>query len=204
MKKQSRNKKRIILGLTGSFGTGKSTVAGIFKARGVKIIDADEIAHRVIRPKTKIYEKMISAFGQDILDKDKAVNRNKLARIVFENKDLLKRLNKLIHPQVIRIIKEKIKSARAEIIIIDAPLLIEAGLHKIADKLIVVKTNSQIQIKRVKDKFSLAPEEIKKRIRCQIPLKEKIRVADFVIDNSKTLKNTKKQVEKIRRLLWKK
>jgi len=197
MKKQSRSRKRIILGITGSFGTGKSTAARIFKLLGAEIIDADKIAHRIIRPQTRIYKKLINAFGKDIVNKDRTINRNKLAKTVFGNKNSLQRLNKLIHPKVIRVIRCKIKSSKAKFIIIDAPLLIEAGLSKMADKLIVVKANREIQLKRLRKKFSFTMGEILKRIRYQIPLKEKVRMADFVIDNSKTLENTKRQVIKI-------
>lgn len=203
MKRQSLNKERIVVGLTGSFGSGKTTVAKIFKLLGAQVINADSIAHRIIKPQTKVYKKIIHAFGKDIVNKDRTINRDKLAKVVFNNKNLLERLNKIMHPQIIKIIKDKIKSSKSKFIVIDAPLLIETGLHRAVDKLIVVKTDPEMQLKRIKDKFSFSPGEILKRIRYQIPLKEKIRLADFVIDNSETLDNTKKQVARIRRLWWK-
>lgn len=202
MRRQSHDKKRIILGLTGGFGSGKSTVAGIFRSCGVKIIDADKIAHRLIKPRTKIYKKIIHTFGNDILRKNRAINRAKLARIVFSNKLLLKRLNKIVHPEVIRVIQETIRTSPQKIIILDAPLLIEAGLEKIADKLIVVTITREKQIKRICKKKGLKRPDILKRIAAQIPLRNKIRLADFVIDNSGTIEKTKKQIKRIRRLLW--
>lgn len=202
MRRQSHDKKRIILGLTGSFGSGKSTVAGIFRSCGAKIIDADKIAHRLIKPRTKIYKKIIDTFGNGILRKNRAINRAKLARIVFSNKLLLKRLNKIVHPEVIEVIQEKIRTSPQKIIILDAPLLIEAGLEKIADKLIVVTITREKQIKRICKKKGLKRQDILKRIAAQIPLSNKIRLADFVIDNSGTIKKTKKQIKRIRRLLW--
>ena len=203
IKKQSRDRKRIILGLTGSFGSGKTTVARIFRSLGAKIIDADKIAHRLIKPRTKIYKKIIDTFGKDILKKNRAIDRDKLARIVFNNKLLLKRLNDIIHPQAIRVIKEKIKASPERGIILDAPLLIETGLGKIVDKLIVVTITREKQIKRIGKKTGLKRTDILKRIEAQTPLRNKIRLADFVIDNSATIEKTKKQVEQIRRLLWK-
>ena len=203
MKRKSRNKRRIIVGLTGSFGSGKTTVARIFKSSGVKIIDADSIAHRVIRPKNPIYKKIINTFGKDILNKYRTINRNKLAKIVFDNKKLLERLNKIMHPEVIRIIREKLKAVSAGIIVLDAPLLIEKGLEKIVNKLIVVTITREKQIERIRQKMDLNRIDILKRINAQIPLCHKVRLADFLIDNSGTVEETKKQVMAIRRLLWK-
>lgn len=201
MKRQG--KKRIILGVTGSFGSGKTTVARNFKSLGAKIIDADRIAHRIIKPGSKIYRRIINTFGKDILKKNRAIDRDKLAKVVFNNKNLLNRLNKIVHPEVIRTIEREIKASSQEVVVLDVPLLIEAGLRRLVDKLIVVKITQEKQIERVLHKVSLGKRDILKRIRHQVPLKDKVRIADFVIDNSGTIKNTKKQVNKIRRLLWK-
>lgn len=203
MKKQSPGKGKIILGLTGSFGSGKTTVAGILGSFGAKVIDADKIAHSLIRPESKIYKKIVNAFGRGILKGNKAISREKLAKIVFSNKSLLRRLNGIAHPEVIRVMRQKIKTSSASVIILDAPLLIEAGLGKIVDKLIVVTITGKKQIERISKKTGLKRQDILKRIKAQIPLRNKIRVADFVIDNNGTIKKTKKQVEEIRRLLWK-
>ena len=197
------HKKRMILGLTGSFGSGKTTVARIFKSLGAQIIDADRIAHRVIKPNGEIYGKIIKVFGKTILRKNKDIGRHKLAKIVFDNKDLLRKLNKIIHPEIIRIIKKRIKASSKNVIVVDAPLLIEAGLRKLVDKLIVVKITREKQIKRIQNKTSLDKADILKRIKSQISQNVKSRFANFVIDNSGTIRETKKQVGRIRRLLWK-
>jgi len=203
MKRQKRNKKRVILGITGTFASGKSTVANMFKSYGAKLIDADKIAHRVIRPGSGIYKKIINAFSRSILKKNKTIDRKKIAKVVFKDKKLLQKLNRIIHPEVIKIIKNQICASTKEIVVLDAPLLIEAGLEGIVDKLIVVSIHKKKQIERALKKTSLSEADILKRIKAQIPLKDKIRLADFVIDNNSTIGKTRKQVVSIRRLVWK-
>ncbi|MFH1198643.1 MAG: dephospho-CoA kinase [Candidatus Omnitrophota bacterium] len=200
MKKQKANK--LILGLTGSFGSGKTTVAGILESYGAKIIDADKIAHQVIKPGGPAYNKIARAFGARVLDEDKSINRHLLAQIVFNHHNLLVKLNSIVHPEVIRVIKDELKRAKASVVVIDAPLLIETGLDKLTHKLIVVKINKLEQLRRLQEKLGLSKRDIQLRINCQLPLEEKVRRADFVIDNNKTILETKKQVTQIRRKLW--
>lgn len=203
MQRQNQNKGRLILGVTGSFASGKSSVAGMFASYGAKVIDADKIAHSVIKPGSSVYKKIILGFGKDILGRNKTIQRRKLAVKVFGNKRLLARLNEIVHPEVIKIIKQKIKSSKDKAIVLDAPLLIEAGLRRLVDKLIVVKITREQQVKRAMKKSGLCRSGILKRISSQIPLSEKTGLADFVIDNSGTIAKTRKQVTLIRRKLWK-
>lgn len=203
MRKPNSNRKKLILGLTGSFGSGKTIVAKIFRTYGAKIIDADTIAHKLLKPQNKIYKKIISTFDESIVAKNKTIDREKLAYLVFNNKALLKKLNRITHPEIIRIMKGQIKKSSKKTIILDAPLLIEAGLKKWVDKLIVVKIKRKNQIERILKKSNLTKQEILRRIKSQLPLQDKVRRADFVIDNNGTLKSTKRQVEQIRRQLWK-
>jgi len=199
-KQKSANK--IILGVTGSLATGKSTVAGILKSYGAYVIDADVIAHKVIRPKGPVYNKLIALFGEGILNNDKTINRHKLAAVVFGDRKVLKKINSIMHPEIIRIMEEKIKKSRARVIVLDVPLLIEAGLIGAVDKLIVVKAGLKEQAARAAKYAGLSKAEAFKRIHFQMPLKKKISLADFVIDNTGTIEKTKKQLESIRRMLW--
>lgn len=203
MRKQNCRSK-LIIGITGSFGSGKTTVAGIFSSLGAEVIDADKIAHRVISPKTKVYKAVVNAFGRDILKKNGSIDRGKLSGIVFNDKELLGKLNKIIHPEVIRQIKIAINNSFKEVIVLDVPLLIEAGLKSMVDNLVVVKISRKVQIERLVNKTSLTKQEILKRIKAQMPLREKIRIADFIIDNNGTAGNTYKQAveawEKVRLL----
>jgi len=202
MQRPSRNKKKIVIGVTGSFGSGKSTVSAILRSYGAYLIDADKIARDVTKQGAGVYKKIVKAFGREILKENKAIDRRKLAGIVFDNNALLEKLNSLLHPEAIRRIKKEIKSARNKIVVLDAPLLVEAGLKKLVNKLIVVRIAKNIQIKRIQKKTSLNKEEILKIIKAQISLSDKVRLADFIIDNNGTIKNTKEQVGQIRRRLW--
>jgi dephospho-CoA kinase len=200
MRGQGLKSRKIILGLTGSFGSGKTTVAAMLRSCGAEIIDADRIAHRCYRPASIAYKRIVALFGRDILRRDKRIDRKKLGSKVFSDKGLLKKLNAVVHPQVKSIIRAKIKRAKKRVVVIDAPLLIETGLQEIVNKLIVVKINSPQQLKRLIKRESLSRTRILERVSAQWPLQRKVRLADFIIDNNGTKRETMKQTEKI----WKK
>ena len=109
MKRQSQNKRRLLIGLTGSFGSGKSTVAGIFRSFGARVIDADKIARSYLKSGTPVYRRLIAGFGKGIIKDDGAIDRKRLGEIVFADKMALRKLNKIIHPYVIREIKRQLK-----------------------------------------------------------------------------------------------
>ena len=167
----------MIIGITGGYGSGKSSVAGEFARLGAKVIDADRIVHGLIDAPT----------------------RRDLAKVVFKRKRYLELLCRIIHPLVIKEIKKQLKrdAHKKMIIVIDAPLLIESGLSSIVDKLIVVKTKKETQIKRAIKSSGLKRKEVLRRIGFQLPLSKKIKLADFVIDNEATFKETRKQVKDI-------
>jgi dephospho-CoA kinase len=194
--------RRIVLGITGSLASGKSTVARMFSSSAVKVIDADKIGHGLLKPGTGVYQEIVREFGREILMPDGSISRVKLSSRVFKDVKRLKKLNRIMHPRIIREIKSGIRSSRAQTLILDAPLLIESGLSGLVDKLIVVKVNRRVQLKRIASKKHLSSKQALRRIRAQMPLKDKIRLADFVIDNNGTLSQTRKQVGQIRRLLW--
>lgn len=201
MQKQGRAK--FVLGITGNIACGKSTVSKMFKTRDSLLIDADVIARMFLAKNRRIYEKVKAAFGEGILKPNKRIDRKKLGRIVFADSSALNRLNKIIHPALIKEIKRLIKKSDKKIIVLDAALIIEAGLRKIVDKLVVVTTQRQQQIQRLMQRGVFRKEDIVMRMKSQISQKEKLRFADFIIDNSGQIRKTEKQVSEIRRKLWK-
>jgi dephospho-CoA kinase len=193
----------LIVGLTGGIVSGKSTVALMFKDLGAKIVDADKLGHSVILPHKPAWEKIVKMFGKDILQNDLTIDREKLGKIVFANQPLLKKLNEITHPEITKIIKKEIDSVKnktynqKKILIIDAALIYEAKIDRLMDKIIVVYIDEDEQIKRLIKRNNLSKDEALQRIKSQMPMKEKVKMADYVIDNSNSLDKTKKQVEKI-------
>ena len=192
----------LIVGLTGNIASGKTTVAKIFRHLGAKIIDVDKLGHKLLHPEELIWKKVIDSFGKEILESEQSINRKRLGKIVFKDSRKLKRLNAIVHPPLIRRVKEEITRLKKEkkgIIIIDAALLIEMSpLSKIVNRLILVKINKETQIKRlIKINRHFTRDEVIHRIRSQIPQEKKIQLADYVIDNSGTRKETERQAKKI-------
>jgi dephospho-CoA kinase len=196
----------IIVGLTGSVGTGKSTVTNFFRELGAYIIDWDELAREVIRPQLRAWKEIVEYFGKDFLNKDLTINRQKLAEIVFSDKEKVTRLNRIVHPEVFKEderITNEIKSLDPDALIIkDIPLLFELTRPIFVDKVVVVSASEQTQLRRLEEK-GMSREDAQSRIKSQLPLEEKIKSADFVINNDGPLEETKRQVEEIYSLLRK-
>ncbi len=194
----------IIIGVTGSIGTGKTTVSEMFRRMGAVVIDADEISHQLIYPGRPAWKKVVSAFGKTVVRRDHFIDRKVLGRKVFSDSRLLMKLSGIIHPLVYKEIRGKIakikRSDPSAIVVVDVPLLLESGGQKQVDKVIVVAAPRNVQFARACEKFGTCRSEISRRIKAQMPLKEKIKAADFVIDNGGSLVSTAKQS----RAIWKK
>jgi len=188
----------VIIGITGSFGSGKTTVSKMFKRLGAYVIDADKVCHSLMLPSKKVYKKIVRNFGKDILKKDKTINRKVLAGVVFKKESALGLLNKIVHPEAIREIKNIVRSnKKRKVIVVDAALLLESGFYKDMDKLVVIKTKKDKQVKRLALSKGMEKSQILQRLKMQDPLKKKLALADFIIDNNGTKKKTFIQVKKI-------
>ncbi|MFZ3063739.1 MAG: dephospho-CoA kinase [Nitrospirota bacterium] len=191
----------ILVGLTGGIASGKSAASKIFKKLGAYIIDADVLAREVVEPLKPAWRDIVKNFGKEILNKDNSINRQKLAEIVFNNKKKRELLNSIVHPRVFKrakkIEKEIAKKDPKAVIIFDAALLIESGYYKKMDKNIVVYADKDVQVKRLMKRDGLTKDEAKKRIKSQMPLREKVRFADYIIDGNKVLNIVKKQAKAV-------
>ena len=196
----------VIVGLTGSVGTGKSTVANLFKELGAYVVDWDELAREVTRPHLKAWKEIVEYFGKSILNEDLTINRQKLADIVFSDKEKVAKLNQIVHPEVLKEderMTSEIKSLDPNALIIkDIPLLFELTRPIFVDKVVVVSASEQTQLRRLEEK-GMSREDAQSRIKSQLPLEEKIRSADFIINNDGPPEETKRQVEEIYSLLRK-
>ncbi|MEW6619166.1 MAG: dephospho-CoA kinase [bacterium] len=193
--------KNLIVGLTGGFATGKTTVTKIFQSLGAVIIDADKIAREVVAPNSPVWQNLKEYFGAKILNKDLTLNRTRLADLAFNNETYLRKLNEITHPPIIQKIKEEIERIQNttpnKIIIINAPLLIEANMVSLVNKIIVVTASEATQIKRGMKRDNLEIDGAKKRIFAQLPLSEKVRLTDFVIDTDCSKKRVAEKVKMV-------
>ena len=190
----------IVVGITGNFGSGKTTVARMFAEHGAVIVDADKIAHMLIQPDGICAKAVVKHFGKSIL-RESVIDRKKLAYLVFGDEAKLKALCAIVHPVLIRQIKKAIayqkNKKRKQIIAVDMAILFEVGLDSLMDVVVVVKANKEKQIERIRKRTGMARREILQRIAAQIPSQDKIRLADIIIDNRKTVQETGKQVNAV-------
>jgi len=191
------------VGLTGNIATGKSQAAHVFAELGAHVIDADVIAHDLLVKGTRTYLKVVEAFGNEILASDGSVERRKLGEIVFNDSGKRILLNGIVHPDVRNEVLHRVckfeESLPGGIIIVDAALLIESGHHKLYDRLIVVTCDPNLQLARIVSRDGLTIEQAKARMAAQIPAEEKLKLADYTIETSGTLKETREQIEAIYR-----
>jgi len=190
-----------VIGITGIFGSGKTTVSSILKKNKIPVISSDEIVHKIIET-SKIKKLLVKKFGKEILTSENKIDRKKLAEIVFSNKKKKMDLEKIIHPLVFEQIKRKIfdfKKRGCKIISVEIPLLYETKSEKYFDKILVVYTHPDKIKERLKGKFT--NKEIERRWKFQLPQKIKIKKADFVVDNSGSYLKTKNQVKNVINLL---
>ena len=193
----------IIAGVTGTIGTGKSTVARMFAELGAFIIDHDKISRDVVELGKPAWQAIVDSFGSGVLNDDRSINRQALAAIVFGDASKLQKLNSIVHPAVLgedqRLVAERRRVDPNGLIIKDVPLLLEAGpeiARLLVEKIIVVFASPEVQLKRLIAR-GVPEEDARNRIRTQLPVSDKIKYADFVVNNDGTLDETMQQVKDI-------
>jgi dephospho-CoA kinase len=191
----------LVVGLTGGIASGKSTVSLLLKNKGAVIIDADEIAKRTMLPGRPAWFRTVNHFGEQILNDKKEVDRKKLANIVFSDKKQLANLNSFTHPEILKEIKEQLehhKKAGEKVIVLDVALLLELGLTDMVDEVWLVAVDEKTQLKRLMAREkNLNLKQAMARIKSQMPLKEKLKSAHRIIDNSGDLERTRIQVDEL-------
>ncbi|MFN7924832.1 MAG: dephospho-CoA kinase [Bryobacteraceae bacterium] len=195
------------VGLTGGYATGKSFVGSVLADLGCHVIKADELGHAVLAPDGEAYESVVKEFGGAILKEDRTIDRRRLGELVFGNPERLAKLNSLVHPPVFRRQEDWFaavaKSDPTGIAVAEAAIMIETGSHVRYQKLIVAVCDEKQQIERAMDRDHLTREQVMARLERQMPLAEKIRLADYVIDTSGTKQDTAARTEQVWQLLRK-
>lgn len=209
MKTEKHRERGIIVGITGGIACGKTTVSDLLAEKGAIPINADEIGHQLLKADSPVINVLTGAFGEDILDDNGDVSRKKLGAIVFKDKAARERLNSILHPLIIQRSRARARQLVAEdpqcIVLLDAPLLIEAGAYDTVDLIVVVTASTETQVQRTLERGiaqgrSLTESDVQARIDAQMPLTEKVEYADVVIENEGTLVELHQQVD----ALWKK
>jgi dephospho-CoA kinase len=192
-----------VIGLTGGIASGKSTVSRYLRERGAVIIDADTLAKELVAQGTPAWQEIVAFFGSQVLDEAGNIDRKRLAQIIFADPQARSKLNSIVHPKVIETTKKRIRELKdndnVPLIVVDAPLLIEAGMTDLVDEVWVVAVPVQEQLNRLVFRDKLSKEEAIKRIYSQMPLAEKLTYADRIIDNSGSMEETLKLLDS----LWK-
>jgi len=175
----------LVIGITGNFGTGKTTVSQMLAELGAVLINADELGHELLQPDTQAHKEIVAAFGRSILKPNGEVDRNKLGKLVFDDTTALARLNQITHPQMYEIVKHKIEEYRqkgAKVLVLEAALLIEAGWTPLVNQLWVTVAPEAIIVRRLQSSRGLSEEQVLARLHTQMPQDEKAKQADVVIN----------------------
>jgi len=189
--------------VTGGAGSGKSTVLQMFQELGAAVVDADQVARDVVAVGKPAWQELRRSFGAEYFKENGELDRHKMAHLVFSDREARQRLNEIIHPRVAQEVRDRVAALAAQgadLVMVEVPLLFEAGLEKAYDRVIVVYAGEEDQVSRLETRDHRDPGEISGILKAQWPLKDKLARADFVVDNSGPLKDTRDQVEKI----WKK
>lgn len=188
----------LVVGLTGGIASGKSTVADMIKQLGIEVIDADIEARKAVEIGETAYEQIVTYFGEKILNDNRTINRAKLGEIIFNDSQKRQQLNEIVHPEVRRRMNEKKEAAIQrgdKVVVLDIPLLFESDLTHMVELVLLVYVEQEVQLHRLMSRNQLSKEEALARIRSQMPISEKVKLADKVINNNGTIEQTQKQLK---------
>ena len=192
-----------VIGLTGGIGSGKSTVSRFLAELGATIINADKIGHEIFKPDAEVWREVVAAFGKQVVAVNGTIDRKKLGTIVFGNPEARVRLNQIMHPRIYDLVKaqlEEYRRQRVGVVVLEAPLLLEAGWTSLVDEVWVTTASEDTVLKRLRERTGLSEAESRVRIRSQLPMEERTRYANVVIDTDCDLDKLKAKVKE----LWRK
>jgi dephospho-CoA kinase len=189
-----------VIGLTGGMGSGKSTVSQIMSELGAVIIDADKVGHEAYQANTKTWKDVVAAFGNEVVAQDGSIDRKKLGAIVFGNPGQLERLNRIVHPRMFEMMKERIERYHKEgekVVVLDAAILFEANWTPLVDEVWVVIASEPVVVARAVARTGLPEEQIRSRLHSQMLDEERIKRASKVIHNDGSVDDLRAQVKKL-------
>ena len=189
-----------VIGLTGGIGSGKSTVSQFLAELGAVILNADEVGHEAFKPGSEAWRQVVAAFGTEIVTADGNIDRQKLGEIVFGDPESLSRLNQIMHPRIYDMVTAQLEEYRRQgvkVVVLEAPLLVEASWTSFVDKVWVTTASEATILKRLKERTGLSEEEALTRIHSQLPLEERLRHADVVIDTDCSLDELRPKVKEL-------
>ncbi|KAK0407684.1 hypothetical protein QR680_003529 [Steinernema hermaphroditum] len=191
-----------LVGLTGGIACGKSTASAIFEERGIQVVDSDAIAREVVQPGEHAYTKLRAEFGDEFFDDENGgvLRREKLGKVVFADSDKRRRLNAITHPEIrkrilLRLLRHFVNGER--FVVMDVPLFFEVGYHRFIKKVVVMDCDEQTQLARLMARDGMSEEDAKARIRSQMPMEEKRKLATYLIDNDGSREDTAKQIHEV-------
>jgi len=189
-----------VIGLTGGFGSGKSTVSQLLHELGAVVLDADTIGHEAYKPNTETWLEVVSAFGRQILTSNGEIDRGRLGQIVFSDPESLARLNQIVHPRMYEMMKTQIKEFRkqgVEVVVLEAAILLEAGWTPLVDEVWVTVAPEHEVVKRTLERNGLTEEQILARIDSQLSSEERTEYADVIINNDGSVDELKVKIKEL-------
>ena len=190
----------LIIGLTGGIATGKSTVSKLLTDRGYEVIDTDQIAHGLLVPESDLLQEVVETFGSTVLNPDNSLNRKALGDVIFSDEVARAKLDAIMHPNILEEVKRQLEQSSASLLFIDVPLLFEAGFDQLTHLNVVVYANPEEQLKRLmkRDNISVVNAlAAHKKVDAQLPIDEKVRLADFVVDNNGLLTDLESNLDQV-------
>jgi len=196
-----KNNKKLLIGVTGGIGSGKTEVCKLLSKRGFKVLHSDKIAKNLYLTEKKLVNEIIKVFGKDIVNYKGKINLPKLREKIFSSRKCYSAINRIVHPVVINEIEKFVKNNNYDIVIVESALVFESGLSKLMDYVITVFSNKKERVDRLKLRDEASTKSIKELMKFQIDEKKKMEQSDFVIINNKSLKDLKIQVDFLSKIL---